>query len=371
MEDRVVYGLLLALGQYQSRDLGDADREPLVKQLAQWYAIDPSSGIHSATGWLLRHWEHGEIAETIDQTPMPYDPAREWFTLRIEPRQEASNSNEHPVFHMTFVVFPPGEYFVITMSYQEYGRELGNIRYPVRFSRPFAILDREITRGETIAYGFLGLNSAPLPPSSAMAGPNWYDAVRFCRWLGQQIGLPEEQQPYPDPKALDPVTYPPDPDPNADGLPRNWPIDLSRAGFRLPTRVDWEIACRAGMRTVFNFGGDATLVGNYAWNSYNSQQTVHVPRMLLPNARGLFDMHGNVSEWCHNWADNIFAEPKDHAGPSSGSYRVISGSAWSGDGRVYGTSNSSRDAPAIRRASTGFRVAFNPADINWTQLRSE
>jgi hypothetical protein len=85
VEDRVLFGLLLALGQFREEDLSNAEREGLLMKLAELYASDPSSAIHGATGWLLRHWGHHRVTSSIDQTIVPYDPEREWFTLRIKP----------------------------------------------------------------------------------------------------------------------------------------------------------------------------------------------------------------------------------------------------------------------------------------------
>jgi hypothetical protein len=370
IEDRVLFGVLLALGEFWPADLPVTERESLISQLVGWYARDPSSGIHGATGWLLRQWGHNEQARKVDETQVEYTPGREWFTLEIKPKSSdqptAAHENpspEHSV-HLTFVVFEPGEYVVGSPS-DEPDRESWESYHVVRITRPFAILDREITRAEVAAYGLsfgAAIERTSPTPDHTMGGPNWYDAVRFCRWLGQQHGLSEEEQPYSDPMTIDATKYAADLQPDAKGAPRNWPIRLDRSGFRLPTEAEWEIACRGGMRTMYAFGGDIPLLDHYGWFDGNSEPQAHLPRSLRPNARGLFDMHGNVWEWCHDWyAAYSRVEVDDPTGPSHGSDRVFRGGGWTGISRFCRSASRFREGPTFRTSYIGFRVAIAPS----------
>lgn len=314
----------------------------------------------------MRYWGFAEQARRIDQTPVDYRTDREWFTLEVKPKsagRPVSNRDPESVerpFYLTFVVFEPGEYLIGSPA-GEPDHHSYEAQHRVRVSRRFAILDREITRAESFAFGlsFSGNERTSRTPDHPMGGPSWYDAVHFCRWLSEQRGLTEEGQAYPDAKSLDPAKYPADPHPDAQGAPRNWPVRLDRPGFRLPTETEWEIACRGGTLTAYGFGRDARLLDRYGWFDDNSGQQNQLPRTLRPNARGLFDMHGNVWEWCHDCYD-AYTESTDGdpTGPSQGSIR---GGGWSHPSRYCRSAHRYWMDPALRLHSVGIRLAIVPS----------
>ena len=135
--------------------------------------------------------------------------------------------------------------------------------------------------------------------------------------------------------------------------------------FVLPTEAQWEYACRAGSKTRYCFGDDASKLDEYAWYEKNSDDKTHPVGEKKPNAWGLYDMHGNVWEWCQDWYDDGYyakSPTDDPTGPATGSDRVVRGGSWRtrrGDCR---SADRFGDRPGLRYDDLGFRVSLVPAD---------
>jgi len=148
----------------------------------------------------------------------------------------------------------------------------------------------------------------------------WFDAVEFCNKLSEREGLtPVYTIEGRTPATGYPIT--------AATVTANWDAN----GYRLPTEAQWEYACRAGSTTLWHFGDNESDLVNYAWYSVNSNNRSHQVGLKLPNAWGLYDMHGNVWEWCWDWWSSTFPNPDDLSNPrgaASGVFRVVRGGSW-------------------------------------------
>jgi formylglycine-generating enzyme required for sulfatase activity len=134
--------------------------------------------------------------------------------------------------------------------------------------------------------------------------------------------------------------------------------------YRLPAEAEWEYACRAGSTSRFGYGDDPGYIklGQYAWFGDNAGRQTHPVGGKSPNAWGLYDLHGNVYEWCLDrhgvYPGGSVDDPK---GPDSGSFRVIRGGSWNNNARNCRSANRNNNDPTNRNNNLGFRVALAPA----------
>ncbi|MCE5250760.1 SUMF1/EgtB/PvdO family nonheme iron enzyme, partial [bacterium] len=166
---------------------------------------------------------------------------------------------------------------------------------------------------------------------------SWLDAIRFCNALSVKAGLDECYY-------IDTAT-----------------CDFTKNGFRLPTEAEWEYACRAGTSTAYNTGDTSSDLARAGWYSANSSSKAHPVGQKTPNAWGLYDMHGNVCEWCNDlYGSYRNMSETDPTGAQTGSTLVVRGGGWN---TFYGYCRSTV-RPDLKMDSKsndlGFRVVRRP-----------
>jgi formylglycine-generating enzyme required for sulfatase activity len=172
---------------------------------------------------------------------------------------------------------------------------------------------------------------------------SWYDAVEFCNALSQREGLTPAY--------------------TISGTSVTW--NQNANGYRLPTEAEWEYAAGGGSsnRTKWAGTNNESSLGIYAWYSSNSDNKTHPVGVKEPNSLGLYDMSGNVYEWCWDWYDSGYysnSPSNNPTGPSTGSDRVLRGGSWGSSGATYcRVADRGSFDPSVRGSYYGFRLLRN------------
>jgi formylglycine-generating enzyme required for sulfatase activity len=132
--------------------------------------------------------------------------------------------------------------------------------------------------------------------------------------------------------------------------------------FHLPTEAQWEYACRAGSTTQWSFGDDVSKLGDYAWYQGNAEEAIHPLGLKKPNAWGLYDIHGDLWEWCADTYDRRYysvSPTDDPVGPSTAGYRVLRGGSWNVGPEYARSARRSWLGPDVGSFLHGFRLAMS------------
>jgi len=211
-----------------------------------------------------------------------------------------------------FVLIPRGRF---QMGSAEGGWNEKPVRH-ITFSRPFYLGKFEVTQEQWEIV--MGSNPAKFRGArNPVEQVSWHAAVEFTRRLSE----------------------------------------LNGATFRLPTEAEWEYACRAGTTTEYHWGN--AFDGDYAWDKSNARGASHEVGTCEGNAWGLFDMTGNVYEWCADWYADSYpgeAEQTDPKGATSGSVRVFRGGSWCDSSEYCRSASRRRESPSFQFCTLGFRL---------------
>ncbi len=333
------YALMLALGDHNPDDLPAETRSRISERLRRLYRTADSRAVHAAAGWLIRRWK----------LPMTYDVAkrdslsgskRGWFWQELLGTQ------------WSFSVIPAGNYSIGSSETEQHHRADEAVRTIV-IPYPVAFADREVSRGDFLR--FLKATRRRFPrvwdvsqwtsdkkhPAVAVT---WAEAVGFANWLTVESGMSASDVCYRRGRV---------------GR-RAWRLKERCAGFRLPTESEWEVACRAGTETAYSFGDDSAYVASYGWFVTDSGRRSRVGGLLAPNLYGLFDMHGNVFEWCSDWYS---PGAKSQRGQVAREFRSVRGGAWPYLPATRRCAFRGKDLPTRRTRDNGFRVVRSLTDL--------
>ena len=215
----------------------------------------------------------------------------------------------------------------------ELGRGSDETQHQVTLTKDYWLGKFEVTQAQYEA--IMGNNPSFFKGSNRPVEVSWEDAKEFCNTLNERY---------------------------AGKLPTGYRFDL-------PTEAQWEYACRAGTTTALNNGtnltsdiGKCSNLNEVGWYTGNRGSFGHkAVGQKRPNNWGLYDMHGNVEEWCRDWYDDYTGDATDPTGPTSRRKRVLRGGDWQSFAAKYCRSaHRSKCSPGYRNADLGFRLALVP-----------
>jgi formylglycine-generating enzyme required for sulfatase activity len=219
-----------------------------------------------------------------------------------------------------FVLIPAGEF----MMGQANG-DVDEASHKVAITKPFYMAKYEVTQEQWKAV--MGTDPSKFKgDKNPVDSVSWIDAQDFCKKLGEKL---------------------------ADRM----------LSFSLPTEAQWEYACRAGTTTKYYYGDKDGDFVDYGWCKRNSEGTTHPVGQKKPNAWGLYDMHGNVIEWCADWFGKDYYQaspPSDPTGPETGLQRTVRGGCWFSHPDGCRCTDRTHWSPNLRSPYSGFRVACSP-----------
>jgi serine/threonine protein kinase/formylglycine-generating enzyme required for sulfatase activity len=280
--------------------LPEADRARVAAQLKSMYHDDPDPGVHGAAEWVLAKWGYeDELRDAKHKLArLPRDVKKGWFIT--------------PHLHTMIVVKTPGR-FVVGSPDSETNRDKNETQHEVSIDYSFAISAHEVTFAQFRSFERDAYRDNAVTPSEECPKSfvSWSAGASYCNWLTDEVGMSEHERCY--------LATP------GERAPYRVADDfLMRPGYRLPTDHEWEYVARADAATSRFFGNADSDLDRYAWFALNSQGRTWPVGQLRPNPLGLFDIYGNVDEWCEFSPQRLIPD----GGPVRGAgFRAIFGSS--------------------------------------------
>ncbi|MDR0609849.1 MAG: formylglycine-generating enzyme family protein, partial [Planctomycetaceae bacterium] len=250
---------------------------------------------------------------------------------------------------------PSGRFYMGSHDSDEYLRNNEHPQHRVQITRNLFVGVYPVTQGEFLQ--LMGFNPSittdnELCPADSVT---WYSAVEYCNKMSELEELP----PFYELKAVKKRT--------AGTIEKADVLLLGGNGYRLLTESEWEYTCRAGSITPWCYGDQVMDVGDYAWYYDNSSMETHPVGEKKPNSWGLFDMHGNVMEWCHDWYGEFYyqqcsEDEENPTGPQEGTAKVLRGGAWQFGAEATRCAYRNSSSPDTSSGVIGFRVCRNAPD---------
>jgi eukaryotic-like serine/threonine-protein kinase len=400
--------LLLSLGEYGEEGLPAGSRPAALAKVQALYRTQEDPGLHAAAEWLLRQWRQEAWLKQVNEAWAKDNSGRDKRSEKIQELVKKDGERTPPQWYVniqgqTMVVIPGPVEFLMGSPPTEKERQVVESQHRRRIGRTFALAAKSVTvrefgrflKDNKLEKWFeMGGQTAPLMKrhSPDEDGPiilvDWYRAAEYCNWLSQQEGIPEDQWCYETnaPKlsqeqvsGLGSLLVPQYPLARAAGtryllflLDRQPQVTalkkgyLGLRGYRLPTDAEMEYACRAGAVTSRYCGETEELLAKYGRYQKNSEERTWPVGGKKPNDLGLFDVHGNVLNWCQDRWEGDYSVPKggetiedkeDSLQIVSTTGRVLRGGSFSGPVSDLRCAYRDTNVPT----NPIFRVGFRPA----------
>jgi formylglycine-generating enzyme required for sulfatase activity len=283
-DDSTRRAILLAIGEYPVDSFAEGERRTWLESVTTLFMTDKDPGIHAACEWLLQRWKAPVPNITASQAPVEDAilGKRDWF---VNLQGQSFSVVRGPI---DTIMGSPDD---------EPSREPIEVIHAMKIQQSYAIAMKEVTVEQYQRFAPEGGEPKliKLGPSYPACMMDYFEAARYCRWLSEQEGIPEDQMCYPEMKLI------------KEGFVPN-PNYLSRTGYRIPSEAELEHSMRVGAVTQFCFGDFDDLLDHYAWHALNSDHRPHPPGLLKPNDLGLFDCHGNMREYGQEWISHSSTE---------------------------------------------------------------